>query len=192
MAYEDEVHPSPSRSGRWREAPGEDLSRIIALSDGVFAFAMTLLVLSLVTPSLNPNLPDLSNALARALAGQWRSFLSYILVFLILALWWTNHHRLFRYIERYDSPLIWMNFAFLLTVAVTPFALSVDQTYSSTTTGVVLFAAISATTGALLWGMWRYATERRRLTASDLPAAQVEYFSHRWLVAPAVFLVSIG
>ena len=113
---------------------GDDISRILALSDGVFAFARTLLVLTLTVPAFDPTLT--ADQASRALWGYlwspagYRPFLGYLFAFLMIAIWWMAHHRTFRYIERYDRTLVWLNLFLLLEIAVMPFVVEIYTRYT--------------------------------------------------------------
>jgi len=170
------------------------MGRIIALTDGVFAFSLTLLVLTLAVPVLNQNLPagQLSGQLGAALWKDYGAFLGYVFVFVMIAIWWISHHRLFRYIVRYDDVLVTMNLALLLEIAVMPFVLKVYVSFSDTEIAVILFALIEVATGLTLGLIWWYATHGRRLVARDLPESLVRYFRYRVLLVPVVFAISIG
>lgn len=181
--------------GRPPEPPGEDLGRIIALSDGVFAFALTLLALSLAVPALNTSgeTPgQVSRALSGALGADWNGFVGYVFAFVMIAIWWTVHHRTFRYLRRYDTRLIWLNMAVLIEVAIMPFVLSVYRVYSNTPVAVDLFAGTQAATGATLATIWTYATSHRRLVDPSLDPRIISYYRVRGWVAPAIFALSIG
>ncbi len=164
----------------------EDMSRIISLSDGVFAFALTLLALSLVVPSVTGNGP-----LGYALNHEYGAFLGYVFAFVMISVWWINHHRFFRYVVRHDDVLIWINLALLLEVAVMPFVLKVFASYSTTQYGIVLFAAMQAVAGFTMNLLWRYASVAK-LLRPDLDPAIVRFHKIRGLLTPAVFLVSIA
>jgi uncharacterized membrane protein len=188
--------PSPRHGGRPPEPLGEDLGRIISLSDGVFAFSLTLLVLSLAVPNVatvtGESSRQLSMALAARLQSDWSAFLGYVFAFVMIAIWWTNHHRIFRYIRRYDSRLVWLNMAVLLEVAVAPFVLSVFNDYSDTQVAVALFAALQVTTGATMGTIWSYATAQHRLVDATIDPRIVEYYRRRSWATPAVFGLSIA
>lgn len=197
--YEDEragsKPPAPSTSFQGREPPGTDLSRIISLSDGVFAFALTLLALSLAVPALSlpggtPN-SAVSGKLASVLQGDWTIFVGYVFAFVMIALWWVNHHRTFRFIERYDTVLIWLNLILLMQIAVMPFVLSVYTHYDDTQTAVGLFSAIQASCGFTLGGIWWYATHTH-LTDPKLDPRIVRYFRRRGAIVPLFFVAALG
>ncbi|MGA8710580.1 MAG: TMEM175 family protein [Thermoplasmata archaeon] len=177
------------------EVPGEDLGRIISLTDGVFAFALTLLVLGLTVPSFTTtglSNDQVSRHLGNLLQADWQSFLGYVFAFVMIAVWWTYHHRTFRYIERYDTVLMWLNMAVLLEIAVMPFVLQVYTSYSSTQVAVILFAVMQAATGLTLNVLWRYASSGHRLVDPKLELPEIRYFANWGLVTPVVFVLSIG
>lgn len=96
-----------------------DTSRVEAFSDGVFAVAITLLVLNLVVPPHQPG------GLLHALGDLWPAYLAYLASFLFVGVSWVNHHALFRRIRSMDRGLSWVNLVLLLTVVPTPFPTAV-------------------------------------------------------------------
>lgn len=189
----DERRPTPIGQlvGPWREPPGEDLSRILALTDGIFAIAMTLMVLNLT--GLIPfdcGGPCTNSALIRALGGVWQPFLGYVIVFLVTGLYWTSHHRYFRYIERYDGILLWFNLLFLLTIAVLPFVLEIYNTYPDLPITVTLTSVTMAATGLLLGAMWFHATGSSHLVDRKLDARVITYYRRRGFILPVIFLAA--
>ncbi len=192
----DERHESEpgvdAHRGR-RGIQGEDVSRIISLSDGVFAFALTLLALTLAVPKVAAGIPSgqVSSNLAFLLQQDWASFLGYVFAFVMIGLWWIVHVRTFQFIGRFDSALVWLNMAMLLQIAVMPFVMNVYNTYSSTQVAVALFASIQVGLGVTSTLMWDYA-RRAKLLKPNVPADIAWAYSRRgWLVA-AVFAGSIG
>jgi uncharacterized membrane protein len=191
LSYEGrESRPSRGPGG---ELPGEDLSRIISLSDGVFAFALTLLVLGLAVPivSTSGSSSVVSGRLASSLWGDWPKFVAYVFAFVMISVWWMVHHRTFRYIERYDWVLMWVNMIVLLEVAVMPFVLQVYASYTDTQVAVALFAFMQMMTGLTMNGLWRYASNGHRLVDRQLSAAEIRYFSTRGILPPVAFGASI-
>ena len=164
------------------------------LSDAVFAFALTLLILGLVVPSFNQsglNSGQVSQKVWSGLASDWTRFVGYIFAFVMITLWWTVHHRLFRYIRRYDYVLMWTNMMVLLEIAVMPFVLQVYAAYSQTQAAVVLFAFVQALTGVTINALWRHASKAHRLIDPTIPEAEIRYQSNRGLLPSAAFLGSI-
>jgi uncharacterized membrane protein len=198
MAGDEEELPSASAAEHRHRPPrgiaGEDLGRILALSDGVFAFALTLLALSLTVPYIDPNgltHSQVSNMLAAALRNDYNAFLGYVFAFVMIAIWWVNHNRTFQYIARYNQTLVWANMAILLQIAVMPFVLSVYNSYSYTQVAVDLFAGFQVTLGLTATMLWDYA-RRAKLLKPTVPHDVATYFTRRGLLLSAVFAVSIG
>jgi len=95
--------------------PGLGKQRLGALTDGIFATVMTVLVLSLSIPVIAPGA---SNAqIAFDIGMLVTNILAYVLGFLLLAVLWISHHNIFHYVTRMDRPLLWLNTLFLLTIA---------------------------------------------------------------------------
>jgi uncharacterized membrane protein len=95
-----------------------DSRRTEAFSDGVFAIAITLLVLDLVVPSRQE---AAEHGLAQALAHEWPAYFAYLVSFLIVGIIWVNHHTVFDKIRLVDRPVLFANLALLLVVSLIPF-----------------------------------------------------------------------
>jgi uncharacterized membrane protein len=158
-------------------------------SDGVFAIAMTLMVVQLTVPLIPSSLPsaEVGHRLASALAALGPAYFSFGLSFVVIAASWVAHHRRFQSLRRYDSGLIWLNML-LLCVVFVPFPTAVLGRYGDQTVAVVLYAATMAVTAAVSVAMTLY-TDRRGLVG---PApGPVRSRIVRGAVVPAVFLASI-
>jgi uncharacterized membrane protein len=176
---------------------GEDLGRIVSLSDGVFAFALTLLVLSLTVPISKTGHFN-NGQLGAALNQDYGTFLAYGFAFVMIALWWIVHNRTYLYIARFDSTLVWLNMAMLAQIAVMPFVLDVYAQYGfgsgaqpALQYAVVMFAAVQISLGLTTTGMWEYA-RRAKLTKPNVSKEASEYFTRRGLATCLVFGISIG
>ncbi len=165
------------------------LTRIMALSDGVFAITMTLLVLDLHVPDLP--LDGLEGAFLPAMAEQWPQFLSFVISFLVQATFWMRHHHNFHYIKRFDRRLVWLNVYFLLAVSFNPYPTAILSRYGDFSGPVVMYALSMAVTGTLQFWMWRYATSNQRLVAEDLDERVVRLVTFQSLIVPVTFVVSI-
>ena len=164
------------------------LPRLIFLSDGVFAIAMTLLVVGLAVPETTAGASaDLGQRL-RALSPK---YLSYAISFLAIASYWTSHQRIFRYIVRADSRLVWLNILLLLCIAFQPFPTSVLGEYGDRT-AVMFYAATLFATGAVVLALWAYAAAGRRLVSPGLDARLIQHQTVRASSVPIVFLASIA
>jgi uncharacterized membrane protein len=135
---------------------GRALDRMIAFSDGVFAIAMTLLVLSLTVPSLTGSADEVNGELWDALKEQSPELLSYAISFAVIGRYWLIHHRTFRLVRRADAPLLVWNLALLGLVALVPFPTELLGRYGDTTTAVVAYAATMMLVGLTSLGMLRH------------------------------------
>ncbi|MFG3223819.1 TMEM175 family protein [Kitasatospora sp. NPDC048194] len=93
-----------------------DTGRIEAFSDGVFAIAITLLVLEIRIPQAHG-----AAELWRALGEQWPSYFAYVVSFLVIGVVWVNHHTLFGYLARIDRTLMFVNLLLLMLISALPF-----------------------------------------------------------------------
>jgi uncharacterized membrane protein len=156
------------------------------LSDGVFAIAMTLLVVELSLPSGIVTDADLT----RALFSLGPKYFSFALSFAVIATYWVSHQRIFRHLIRGDATLVMLNLSLLLCIAFQPFPTSVLGTYS-TPASVTLYAATLFVTGCVVLALWVYATAGRRLVHHDLNRRMVQHQTLRAACVPLVFLISI-
>ena len=127
--------------------------RVVAFSDGVFAIAITLLVLALGVPDLpDAKAPD---ELPRALRELVPQVVSYFIGFAVIGAFWLGHHRFFALLRRFDGTLLTLNLAFLAFISLMPFTTGVFGRYSDVEIAVVLYAcnviAASALDTAMLW-----------------------------------------
>jgi uncharacterized membrane protein len=167
------------------------LPRLIAFSDGVFAIAMTLLVVQLTVPNIPKDLPEaeIGHRLASALAVLGPAYLSFGISFLVTAAFWMAHHRIFRYLRRYDAGLLWLNVLLLLCVAFMPFPTAVLGRYGDQTVAAILYASSLAVTGLVSVAIAAYATRRGLVDPAARSRARAN--AGRGLILPAVFLASI-
>jgi uncharacterized membrane protein len=161
--------------------------RLLALSDGVFAIAMTLLVIELKVPDLHG---DEVSRLATELRHEAGAYLAYALSFVIIGRLWLGHHRLFRRVTATDDRLLRINLVLLLFVAVLPFPTAVLSRYGNLTWGVVPYAACMVVLDLLLAMMWWWALWRG-LFADEVERREVRATVARNLGMAAVFLASI-
>jgi uncharacterized membrane protein len=177
---DDERTISPRREQEYR------FGRILAISDGVFAFSLTLLVVELVVPTSSSN-----SALRSQLLAQWPGLLSYLISFAVVALTWNSHHETFRFVRRTDGWLIVLNFALLLLVAFLPFPTAVLGRNQNEPVAAVIYAVTLTLINLASAAIWSYATRGRRLVERDLDRRIVKKRFTRLAIGVAVFLVSI-
>jgi uncharacterized membrane protein len=169
---------------------GYGLDRTLAISDGIFAFAVTLLVLDLIVPTLSPGASSID--LWNALSGEYISFLSYIFSFLIAGIWWNGHLRNFEHIRSSNSTLRWLNLLFLLWIALLPFFTKIVSQYNNLQLGVVLYAIDQASAGIFLTLTWLYASTNHRLIDKNMKESAIRFSTLRNAIAPTFFIGSMG
>jgi uncharacterized membrane protein len=166
-----------------------NLDRLIFLSDGVFAIAMTLLVVQFTVPAVSSSA---GGDLGARLLSLGPMYFSYALSFLVIAAYWTAHQRIFRHIVRVDAGLVWINLLLLSCIAFLPFPTSVLGTYGDDTAAVTLYAGTLTVTGLLVLALWLYATVDRRLVRPDLHQRLIQEHVLRAVCVPLVFAISMG
>src|SRR3954451_10866210 len=122
-------------------APDNSLGRLLALSDGVFAIAMTLLALDLRIPDLGTDASDAQ--LRLALSDGWRGYLAFVISFYVVANYWGVHRRAMRAVRTIDARLVSHTLPLLLLVAALPFPASVLATQGGLPTGLAFYSAFN-------------------------------------------------
>ena len=169
---------------------GKERDRIVNLSDGVFAIAITLLILDIRVPDIPDTL--VASELPGELLSLWPKYLGYFLSFVGISSFWLIHHSIFRPIRSYDRILLYLNFLFLMLVAFIPFPTSLLGEYGNHQLPVAIYAATLAVGRLLLTALHWYSTRDGRLLEQPLDPAAVRFFLVRGLTIPAIFLPSIG
>jgi uncharacterized membrane protein len=162
--------------------------RLAFLSDGVFAIAMTLLVLGIEVPS--SGIVGASDV-PRLLYDLWPKFLSYVVSFIVLGVYWEGHHGQFHFIQRADPILIWLNMLFLMLIAAVPFSAALLARYGIQRTVVLFYGAHLVAVGAAQLVMWIYATRAGRLVRADLAPEAVRWETWRVLTTPSIYLIAM-
>jgi len=170
--------------------PDKEPLRLIALSDGLFATVLTLLVLDLKVPETVAGASGTVLSIAKGLAPH---FFSYLLTFLVAGTYWSAHHRDFDHIARYDRHLLSYNMLFLLFIGLLPFstaAVSLVVTARDIYSFYwAVYAANVAAAGVMLTLTWNYARSHQ-LIRGELTRAESRHITLRQLVTPVVFLLS--
>ena len=165
-----------------------ETSRIEAFSDGVFAIAITLLILNIKIP------PAGSGNLYVELVGQWPSYCSFLVSFAFIGIMWINHHRLFTHIARSDDVLMILNL--LLGVVVVPFptaVLAMHWGQSGQRTALILYNSTYVFIAMIFNLLWRHASSAKgHLLARDVDAASVQSITKQYALGPVCYLICLG
>jgi uncharacterized membrane protein len=164
-------------------------ARLISFSDGVFAIAVTLLVFNLKVPQIPPaGVHQLMPGLVKAMRPH---FTIYVLSFLVIAVYWTFHHRMLNLVVRMDTPFLWINIFYLLVVAFIPFPTALFGAYPGETFSFIFYIGSMVLVGVLSMLMLGYASYKYRLINNELPIAIVKYLFFRQFTTILVFFLSI-
>jgi uncharacterized membrane protein len=166
-------------------------NRLEALIDGVFAFAMTLLVISLAISPPIPA-PEAAAELPRYLSDMRPAFISFLVAFFVLAGHWGLHHRQFHFVRTVDQGILRINLLILVCVVLIPFTTSVSGEYEFVQIAVVLFHINLLAIGMLFFIHWFYLTRHHHLTEPQIPEHTARCWFVHLLVSPAAALSGIA
>ncbi|MDQ2885667.1 MAG: TMEM175 family protein [Chloroflexota bacterium] len=169
--------------------------RLEAFSDGVMAVAITLLVLNIQVPEVKP---PYTTALQTMIA-EWPTYLGYITSFIVVGLFWANHHYMFKYIKITDHFLLLLNTLTLMCLVLIPFAtafLTKEVQITNVPIGDLHLAAIVYGGTMLLTSimyniLWRYASTKRRLIGKKLEDEVVQKMSRRYVLSIPLYLLTL-
>ena len=167
---------------------GGDVGRIAALSDGVFAFAATVLVLDFHTPEA----ADVHSE-AGLLAALWVSaprLLPWLLSLLTLGIFWLGQQTQLSQLERSNRDLAWLHFLFLAFVTVLPFSTRLLADFLTYRTAFILYWANILLLGLALYAAWAYA-ERGRLIREDAHGEVSRAVRRRIVIAQSLYLAGL-
>lgn len=163
--------------------------RLLALSDGVFGVAITLLVIDLQLPPLPADGGDA--ALLRALLAMGPKLLLFAFTFVVVGMTWLGHHRKFSYIHQIDGRLLWINLLYLMALCLVPFASSVLSEHGSRF-AFVLYAAVMTLIEMLSAGLSAYGLREPFLTGPDLQPSLRQDMILSPLLTGAIFALAAG
>ncbi len=181
----EEKHTSPDITDE------RGASRLEAFSDGVIAVAITLLVLDVHVPA------SIEGALLAALTKQWPAYLGYVTSFLVVGIFWTNHHLLFKYIKRTDHFFLLINTLFLMCIAFVPFGTSLLETYMqkgqplNERIAALTYSAILLLCAITFSAVWFYASWKCRLLRRDLDPSIIRRITRGYLIGSPLYLLSL-
>ncbi|HEY2393963.1 MAG TPA: TMEM175 family protein [Candidatus Angelobacter sp.] len=160
-----------------------ETTRVEAFSDGVFAIAITLLILEIKVPPIG------QDHLATALLRQWPSYLAFLMSFIYIGVMWINHHRMFTHIRRSDDVLLVLNLLLLLGVSVVPYPTAILAQYlgrADQRTAAVFYNGTFVVISVFFNLLWRYAVSRSLL--HEHTQNNAVNISAQYAVGPLVYL----
>jgi uncharacterized membrane protein len=169
------------------------IERFTYFSDAVFAISITLLIIEIRIPPL-PAAPT-DKLLWHSLAEMGLRFLGFLISFGIVGHYWSVHHRIFGYVIKNSTSLIWINLGFLLTVVTLPFTAGLLGEYSSYTNIKIPYAIYTfnmCLTGIMNYWVWIYVSNpKRKMLTRQISKARINLGVYRSLVIPIIFLISL-
>ena len=165
---------------------GLSTGRIEAFSDGVFAVAITLLILEIKIPHL-----EMGESLWHSVLQLWPKFMAYVVSFGVIGIFWMGHHIMFHYIKRSDRVLLWLNTVLLMFISAIPFAAGLIGEYRDDPAAVAVYGALLCATGLIFYITWAYAAHRHRLIRANMPADLVSLGHKAVLAAPIIYAIAM-
>jgi TMEM175 potassium channel family protein len=164
-------------------------SRLEAFSDGVFAIAITLLVLTIAPPS------DYRN-LGHQLTSEWPALAAFVVSFAVIGIMWLNHHSVFSHFEHVDRGLIYLNMLLLMTITFLPYPTGVLghalAKGENARTAAVIYAVVMALNAWVWTALWLYGSHRRRLLRPGFPEAERSTATRMFSIGVVMYTLSIG
>jgi uncharacterized membrane protein len=162
-------------------------ARLETFCDGVFAIAITLLVLIFVEPT------EFEGSLARALVDQWPSYLAYVISFATIGIIWVNHHEVMRHVALTDRTFLFINVFFLMTIAFLPYPTRVVASNLNTEgeRAAVIFYGLSNVAMALgFLVLWLYPSRGHRLLREDADPRAISGITRSYLPGVPMYLAA--
>ena len=170
--------------GRW------STNRVEAFSDGVFAIAITLLVLDLGVPSRD------YTHLLHGIEEQWPEYLAYLTSFLMIGSIWLNHHALFRRLRYANGPIMSLNLVLLMAVAFLPFPTKLVagaiRDVDAERTAVLFYGASLLTISLIFAALWAVAARNRGLVEPDVSHDEIMRRVRAARPSVALYVLAMG
>lgn len=166
-----------------------DTRRLESLTDNVFAVAMTLLVFDLKVPRSTTH-----QSMSLFVFEQWPHYIGYVISFVVIALIWLQHHRVFIHLQRLDSTVFVSNIVLMLLVVFLPFATSTLASYLAQhrdqRSAAVFFGAVLTAAAVVLAWMWWWIARHETLIRAGTAKRTIQFLNRRLLLAPSLYLIA--
>ena len=176
---------------RERADDTKETGRIEAFSDGVFAVAITLLVLNIQQPPHEDF--SQSGKLLGFLGSQWPIYLAFVTSFATIGIMWINHHRLYTHIKRSDNTLLLLNLLLLLVIVFVPFPTALMAEYINQPdqrVATVLYSGTFLLMAICFNLVWQYASQKNRLLDSNANTHEVNAITGQYRLGPLFYIVT--
>ena len=170
-----------------------DTQRLEAFSDGIFAIAITLLILEIKVPQVNPS--EGTTSLASGLFALWPSYFAYIFSFIMIGVFWANHHYVFNLYERSNRIFKLINLLFLMFISFLPFPTAVLARYITDTqqrqTAIILYTLTLFVTVLMWLFMWLYASHDHQLLNKNLDDQFIAHLTRQYTGTGVLYFLAL-
>ena len=175
----------------------KETNRLEAFSDGVFAVAITLLVLNIKIPGLDlpPSKLPLNVDLWNTLRDEWPMLAAYVTSFATIGIMWLNHHRLFVHIKRINTVLVLLNLLLLLFIVFIPVPTALLAEYvvlPDQHAAAIIYSSTFFLMACCFNLLWRYASYHNRLVGKNVDSRAIQAISRQYLFGPLVYLITFA
>ena len=164
-------------------------SRVETFSDGIFAIAITLLVLTIAQPT---NYRDLAHQLGQ----RWPSLAAYVVSFAVIGIMWVNHHTICTNVRLVDRTFFYLNLVLLMTIVFIPYPTEIFgaalRHHEGAKTAAVFYSVTMAINACAWAALWLYCSNGRRLLVDEFPESVRTTSTILFIAGVVVYLVSIG
>ena len=185
--------PPPARHAAPQASEANETARVEAFSDGVFAIAITLLIIEVRVPS--DQAVEAAGGLWRALVLLWPSYLAYAISFLVIGIMWINHHNIFNFIARADHRFMIVNVLFLMCIAALPFPTAVlaeNLPEAGHRRAAAAFYSGAFLVTAVVYNLLWWSARRARLLADWADPRLVGGITRRFALGPVGYLAAFA
>jgi TMEM175 potassium channel family protein len=169
--------------------PDIKIEHVISFSDAVFAFAITLMALTIDIPDLPPNLSQ--SELLQRLDDSYPQLEDYIISFAVIAIFWISYHQVFNHIKGSHISMVYLNLLFLLFITLLSLTTSFVTNYASYQIPYIIYCIVVIMTSSLLVLIWWYATKDYRLVDKGIHPLFIKGTFFALLAIPIIFSISI-
>lgn len=170
--------------------PDIRIEHVISFSDAVFAFAITLMALTIDIPDLPQNLSQ--SELLQRLDDFYPQFEDYIISFAIIAVFWISYHQVFNHIKGSHLSMVYLNLLFLLFITLLSLTTSFVTNYASYQIPYIIYCIVVIMASSLLVLIWWFATNQHRLVDEGIHKLFIKGTFFVLLSIPIIFGISIA
>jgi uncharacterized membrane protein len=160
-------------------------NRLEAFSDGIIAFAITLLILEIHIPDLGAHVDN--PAMLKAVLSLLPNFAVYVISFVVCTVWWISHHTFIHDLHSVNRTLLWVNSLFLMLIAFIPFPTGLLGHHPGQPVATAFYGLTCAMTGLTFWLMRWYASLRAGLMKPEIEKAALKRRARISLLSPIFY-----